>query len=196
MTLEAASDLGDTPKDAIGALMKRVHEGDEDAALELVNTYSPPVLRAVRRRLDRNRRLRVRLDSGDVLQDVWAAFLARTSHFERFQRASDLMGFLICLAIHIVEDHRRRNMCAKRSILREEHLPEAGSSAEERLPVENRTPSRIAMAREALASLFQGRPLSHQEVLCRRAIAGIAQSLRLHERTVYKILEQASAWPA
>jgi RNA polymerase sigma factor (sigma-70 family) len=57
-------------------LIERLRAGDEAAAIELVETYEPYILRAIRMQL-RDPRLRSLLDPADVCQSVLASFIAR-----------------------------------------------------------------------------------------------------------------------
>jgi RNA polymerase sigma factor (sigma-70 family) len=180
------------------ALLARLREADDEAALEFVERYAPHVLRAVRRLLDR--RLRCKLDSQDIVQSVWHSFFRHPTNLKRFDRAAQLVGFLAKLAEHKVAEHARRYLRAKRDIRREQSLAETLAAGKEALPCDTHTPNRIAAAREQIARLLRGQPESHQEILCRRAtgetIEAIAKALGLHERTIYKILEHSKCWRA
>ena len=57
------------------SLMQRVHQGDEDAAWELLDEYGPHVINVVRRVL--TSRMRSKADSTDFAQSVWASFFAK-----------------------------------------------------------------------------------------------------------------------
>jgi hypothetical protein len=65
---------GDTFREAI----RRIREGDEQAAAELVQKYEPIIRREVRLNLD-DARLRRTFDSMDIVQSVLASFFIRTA---------------------------------------------------------------------------------------------------------------------
>lgn len=63
---------------AFDEFVRRIRDGDQQAAAELVRQYEPLIRRAVRLRLE-DERLRRLFDSTDVCQSVLASFFARTS---------------------------------------------------------------------------------------------------------------------
>lgn len=63
---------------AFDEFIRRIRDGDEQAAAELVRQYEPLIRRAVRLRLE-DERLRRLFDSTDVCQSVLASFFARTA---------------------------------------------------------------------------------------------------------------------
>jgi RNA polymerase sigma factor (sigma-70 family) len=89
-------------------LMRRVAEGSEEAALEVVRKYGPAVRRAVRRAMDR--RLRRMFDSVDFAQNAWGSFFRKRSRVERFETPHDLVQFLVCMARNKVIDEVRRRL--------------------------------------------------------------------------------------
>lgn len=73
--------MGGDPKagdDGFEALIRRVRDGDEQAAAELVRRYEPAIRRAARVRL-LDTRLNRLLDSMDICQSVLASFFVRTA---------------------------------------------------------------------------------------------------------------------
>src|SRR5258708_5874829 len=88
------------------SLMRRVQEGDEDAAWELLDEYGPHIIRAVRRVL--TDRMRSKVDSTDFAQSVWASFFANVATADRFDRPEALMAYLGRLARNkVIEEFRR-----------------------------------------------------------------------------------------
>ena len=77
-------------------LMRRVHEGSEDAAWQLVGQYGDPIRRAVRRAL--NARLRSKFDSLDFVQLVWSSFFRDRGRLDRFNHPEELVAFLVTMA--------------------------------------------------------------------------------------------------
>jgi RNA polymerase sigma-70 factor (ECF subfamily) len=83
---------------ALQDLLRRVREGDEGAASDLVRTYGPHVRRAVRLQL-RDPRLRRWLDSVDVCQSVMAVFFARIALGQYdIERPEQLVHLLAAMA--------------------------------------------------------------------------------------------------
>jgi RNA polymerase sigma factor (sigma-70 family) len=66
----------DTP--TFSEFIRRVRNGDERAAVQLVERYGPTIRRAVRVRL-RNPRLQRLIESVDICQSVFASFFVRTA---------------------------------------------------------------------------------------------------------------------
>jgi RNA polymerase sigma factor (sigma-70 family) len=88
-TLDRRSALGDTEshgervqtvnsQPALPELLRRLRNGDAEAADELVHTYGPAIRVAIRARLT-DPTLRRQFDSEDVCQSVMASFLARAA---------------------------------------------------------------------------------------------------------------------
>src|SRR5258708_1807407 len=87
------------------SLMQRVHQGDEDAAWELLDEYGPHVINVVRRVL--TNRMRTKADSTDFAQSVWASFFANRSTADRFDRPESLMAYLAQIARNKVGEEFR-----------------------------------------------------------------------------------------
>ena len=82
-------------------LMRRVREGSEDAAWEVVRRYGGYIRRAVRRVL--NPKLRYKFDSLDFVQWVWLSFFRMHDKAERFERPQFLVTFLAGMARNKVQ---------------------------------------------------------------------------------------------
>lgn len=63
---------------SFASLMRRVREGDETAAAQLVRTYEPAIRRAIKIQM-RDHRLRREVDTMDIGQSVLANFFVRAS---------------------------------------------------------------------------------------------------------------------
>jgi RNA polymerase sigma factor (sigma-70 family) len=88
------------------SLLARFRGGDRSAADELCRRFGPHIRVVVRRRLDRG--LRVRFDSLDFVQDVWASFLTTPPDRYDFATPAALLGFLVRVARDKVADAARR----------------------------------------------------------------------------------------
>jgi RNA polymerase sigma factor (sigma-70 family) len=170
------------------ALMEGVSRGNDDAVLALVKTYGHHVLRIIRQR--RRPQLRNVLDSADLVQSVWASFFRDGENIHRFSRFEQLAGFLAAIAEHKVAEKSRAALRIKRDARRRFALDDM---REEDEPMDCRTPSVILLAKERLENLLTEIPPHYQDVICRRAAGEttkeIADSLGIHPRTVWKIVE-------
>ena len=73
-------------------LMDRVRAGSGEAAGELVETYGGLFRRAVRRVLNRSRRLRSLFDTVDFTQLAWDVFLREPARWGEIESAGQLCG--------------------------------------------------------------------------------------------------------
>jgi len=168
-------------------LMQRVHQGDEDAAWELLDEYGPHVINVVRRVL--TSRVRSKADSTDFAQSVWASFFANRSTADRFDRPDALMAYLAQVARNKVgEELRRLNQTQKYDIAREKSLDGSASFAVELLFSDDMSPSQTAFSNELMAGL----PAHYMNVVRMRnagaSFEEIADASGLAERTVRRIL--------
>lgn len=167
-----------TPTASFRDLLRRVRDGDESAAAELVKAYEPPVRRAVRTPLTDNR-LRYVLDSGDISQTVFANFFARAAD-DQFDLADPehLLGLLVTMARNNVRDEARRDRAGVRDRRRVADAPDHCLNG---VLSSEPTPSGDAASREFADRLY--RQLAPDErVLLERRVAGddwneIAESL-------------------
>src|SRR3974390_3783206 len=136
----------------LSEFLKRIHNGDEGAASELLQRYESEVRLVVRRQLPRL--LRSRFDSLDFLQSVWGSFFRRMRTAPTdFEDSRHLVAFLARAAKNKVIDEYRRAASRKQDMHREEPLWGDGGRARE-VADSNDSPSELAQAREGF-----GRPL-------------------------------------
>jgi len=90
--------------------VRRIREGDEQAASELVRKYEPLIRREVRLRLE-DRRLGRLFDSIDVCQSVLASFFVRTAAGQYdLQQPAQLVKLLVTMARNkLASEARRQN---------------------------------------------------------------------------------------
>jgi len=115
------------PPDPLGRtreLVDRAQHGDAEALERLLERYYERVRRIVRVRL--GPRLRVRVESGDILQETFATAIARLDRFEMRDEGSFIhwLGKLAERQIHAAADHHGAH---KRDARRE--VPLAGTGA-------------------------------------------------------------------
>jgi RNA polymerase sigma-70 factor (ECF subfamily) len=171
--------------------LKRIQNGDEGAARELLQRYESEVRLVVRRQLPRL--LRSRFDSLDFLQSVWGSFFRRmrTSPTE-FEDSRHLVAFLARAAKNKVIDEYRRAACRKHDMHREEPLWGDGLRPRDVLdPIDS--PSEIAEAKEVLTRLRELVPEEKRSIVEMKAEGlsskEIGQRLGISERTVQRVLE-------
>jgi RNA polymerase sigma-70 factor (ECF subfamily) len=134
---------------AFAALMKRVREGDPEAATELVRQYEPEIRRAVRIRLT-DPRLRRTLDSMDICQSVLANFFVRAAagQFD-VEQPEHLLRLLVKMARHKLVDQVRHVQAGRR----DQRRTQAGdTSFFGSVSAGGDTPSQVVAGRELLAA--------------------------------------------
>ena len=84
------------PTPDLAGLLRRLLDGSEDAARELVARYSAVIRHVIRSHL--GRRARPALDPEDLTQQVWASFFRRGLHRGWLGRPGALRAFLCAWA--------------------------------------------------------------------------------------------------
>lgn len=161
------------------------------ALQDFVNQYHSLAQNTVRRYLAR--RLRKRVDSGDLLNDFWVSVLRRVDRLPHLQDSQDLRAYLRRIAFRQVTKQQRRHLKVQRRRLdREVDL----SNLDHLLPPGDRTPSPSANCeRSNEFESLKGR-LSDREwkVLTLRLDGNsnrqIAESLAVDEGTVRRIVRR------
>ncbi len=163
------------------ALVRRARNGSAEAVREVVAAYGPFILKVVRRRLGQH--LRVRYDSQDFEQMVWASFYALSREQYAFETPEQLGAFLAALARNKVADAARRAPAA------------AGAEvAPDEVPARQPTPSQVAAAEERWDRLVAGLTPEHRRVLNLlrqgHSHAEIARELRLSTKLIQRLLRR------
>ena len=110
-------------------LIRRVREGDEDAARELVVHYEPAIRRIVRVRLA-DRRLGRVLDSMDICQSVMKSFFVRTALGQyELDSPDQLLQLLATMARNKLSSQANQQRAARRDVRRVEGGFEAAEVA-------------------------------------------------------------------
>ena len=175
------------------SLVKRLREGSQKAAWELVEQYGPHILRVVRRTLSRS--IRAKFDSQDFVQAVWASFFANPGKLLNLEKPEQLVALLAAMARHkIIDEHRRRLEYQKHNVTRERSLDAVGSVVASEVTSREQTPSQIAIARERWNSLLQSQPAHYRRIVQLRLTGetykAIAKELQISQRTVQRVLER------
>jgi RNA polymerase sigma-70 factor (ECF subfamily) len=115
-----SSDASDTDR-----LLRLLHDGDEQALARLFSRYREKLRKMVLFRLDP--RLRGRVDSSDVLQDVYLDAAQRLHHYRKSPAVSLLVWLRQITEQRLVDLHRRHFGARMRDARRE--APQAGAQA-------------------------------------------------------------------
>ena len=172
--------------DPLNALLEKLNAGDAEAAAQVFVACEPYLRMVVRRQLPA--RLRVKFDSVDVVQSVWADLLEgfRSSGW-RFKDAEHLRGFLVKVTQNRFIDRLRE---LRRPLEREEPLLE--SIERETALSSDPRPSQVAQAEDLWQQLLGLCPQGHREVLRLKreglAPGEIARRTGLHPSSVRRIL--------
>jgi len=189
MTQHTAEETDDTFRD----LIRRVREGSEEAAWDLVNQYGDSIRRAVRRAL--NEKLRSKFDSLDFVQIVWNSFFHARGKLDRFDRPEELAAYLTAMAKNKVGmEIRRRLMTEKYNVRHEQSLEQLRANGCVEMPSHQPAPEEMAIAREQWERLLEGQP-SHYRQIIELRLQGhtnqqVADTLHLDERTVRRFLKK------
>jgi RNA polymerase sigma factor (sigma-70 family) len=171
------------------AMLRRVQEGSDDAAWQLVERYGETIRRAVRRALAAP--LRSKFDSLDFVQLVWSSFFRGRDRLERFDHPNQLVAFLAVMARNKVGmEVRRRLSTGKRDLRRERSLDESAMELADRQPA----PIDVAIAREQWNRMLVGQPEHYRQIVHLRlqghTYQEIADSLCIAESTVRRFLQK------
>jgi RNA polymerase sigma-70 factor (ECF subfamily) len=145
---------------AFADFVRRIRDGDDQAARELVQLYEPVIRREVRLRL-RDLRLASQFDWTDICQSVMTSFFVRAAAGQYdLEQPDQLLRLLVVMTRHKLSQQVRRHRADRRDYRRlESHDPaylEARSAA---VP----SPSRLVAGRELLEEFR--RRLSEEERL-------------------------------
>src|SRR4051812_3218515 len=101
-------------------LMAEVAAGSDEAVWQLAETYTPHILRAVRRAL--SPKMRQKLDSVDFAQTLWASLLLKPRDFTRLKTPQQLIGYLVSATRNKVCEKARQLNTQKYDVRREQGL--------------------------------------------------------------------------
>lgn len=172
--------------------LKRIGDGDPDAARELVEAYGSLVKKAVRIWLDT--RVRTLYDSDDLTQEVWSTFFADPTSYD-LDDPEQLLAALHLVARNMtVKVNRRHLQCQKRDVRRGTPLeePEAAS-------LTSREPSAhdVLVADERMEQIQQGRSYQEQLILTMKRQGWkhreIAEWVGCSEKAIQRLLRDAAS---
>ncbi len=170
----------DTPETPTEDLLHRAEQGDDGARAELLTRHRARLLRVVAARMDR--RLRVRLDPSDVVQEALVQAHQRLPAYLRDRPLPFFPWLRQLVCNRLVDLYREHVRARRRSVLREEdRLPAlTGDSAvalAEALAASQTSPSGQAHRRElreALLATLSRLAEKDQEVLVLRYLEGLS----------------------
>jgi len=189
-------------------LIAEMARGSEEAAWELVETYSPHIMRSVRASLPRA--IRPKIDSQDFVQAVWASMILKRGQLDQFHSPEQFIGYLAAVARNkVIDSHRHYLNTQAYNVRREVSIPTLQhrvlkekiiaptekhiAAADQQLPKSrDPTPSHVAVAREAWQRVVGKSSIRDQQVVSLR-IEGhtyndIAKQLSIGEKTVRRVL--------
>ena len=137
--------------ESFATFLKRVRQGDQTAAVELVNRFEPSLQLEIRLRLG-DPQLRRLFEPHDISQSVLGSFFARmaSGQFE-LESPERLLGLLIVMARNKIALKVQKYRTLRRNIKREVSLDaEPGECA---AVARGPSPSRMMMGRETLEGL-------------------------------------------
>jgi hypothetical protein len=114
-------------QDEFTELIDRARQGCQDSIRILVEQYREPVLRVIRKLLDR--RLRSKLDPIDVLQSVWRTFVRHESWQKHFDDPGHFIAFLTGIAAHKTMNVNRHFLDTEKALVIRERRIEAAAEA-------------------------------------------------------------------
>jgi RNA polymerase sigma-70 factor (ECF subfamily) len=142
------------------SFIRRIREGDEEAARELVERYEPVIRREVRMRM-RDPRLYSRFDWTDICQSVMVSFFSRAALGQYdLEQPDQLPRLLVAMTRHKLAKQVRRHGAERRDYRRLEGADPAYLAGQ---AAAGASPSRLVAGRELLAEFR--RRLSDEERL-------------------------------
>jgi RNA polymerase sigma factor (sigma-70 family) len=185
--------------DDFQGLVRRVREGSEEAARDLVDQYGESILRAVRRAL--NERLRSKFDSLDFVQVVWNSLFRARDKLDRFGSPEELAAYLVTMARNKVGmEVRRRLMTEKYNLGHEQSLDQLCAGGGPEIPSRQPSPVDLAEAKEQWDRLVQDQPDRYRQIINLRlqgyTYQSIAEAVHLDECTVRRFLKRLNDTPA
>ena len=176
------------------ALIAQIRDGSDEAVTELVERYGRQLLLYVRRRMRRGK-LRAKFDSVDFVQSIWASFFAVSRRMDDFNTADSLVRYLSGMARNrMAYEFRKRFNVAKYNITLEVEMDEQALTTSTALSADAPSASQVAIAREVLDRMLDGRSELHQQIIKMR-LAGhryvdIAKALDIDEGSARRIVRE------
>lgn len=183
-------------------LMSGVSAGSEAAVWQLAETYTPYIIRAVRASLPKS--VRLRLDSQDFAQMLWASLLLGDADLTRLKSPEQLIAYLARAAKNKVIDATRHYLdTQKQDMSREQRLddlrqPVKGQRTHrDEIPpptARDPSPSNYAMVRERWAQVLAETSERDRRILQLRlrkyTFDAISQEMKIDEWTARRAMQR------
>ncbi len=172
--------------DSLEALLERLNAGDRLAVKRMFVAFEPYMRMVVRRKISGS--LRAKFDSADVVQSVWADFVAGIENAKwHFENIDQLRAFLVIMTRNRFIDRmrRHRDSLEREVTLANDHVDELPADRCPRV-------SENFYADELWQQMVEACPPAHYELLALKrngaSIAEIAERTKLHKSSVRRIL--------
>jgi DNA-directed RNA polymerase specialized sigma24 family protein len=180
-------------------LMADVASGSEEAVMQFAETFTPHIIRSVRRCM--SPKIRQKLDSDDVVQTLWASLLLHPDNLLRLKTREQMIAFLAKATRNKVAEKAARLRTQKRDVNREERLDEQRLPNEKirnRIDFEPRsrelTPSTNVSLREKWRTTMANATERDRQIIAlvvqRHTYLEIAEILSIHEQTARRVVER------
>jgi RNA polymerase sigma-70 factor (ECF subfamily) len=179
--------------DDFRTLLDAVMARQPGAAEQFCQTYQSHILRVVRRRL--LKQMRLRYDSIDFVQDVWASFFAEPPRDVHFDDPQALIGYLERMAqFKVGQRLRQQTGTHKYNVFREQQIDSDGIDPDRHLRDPHPTPSQEYYAREQWERMLDGLPPQHQRIVRMlhqgMTYSEIAEQLQTTEKTIQRLVRR------
>lgn len=194
MSQDAIQDTSVTDDVEFQALLDEARKGSQEAGWKIVELYGHHIVRVIRRSITKE--MRVRCDSADFAQAVWASFFESIADLQVFERPAQLIAYLTSMARHkVLDEFRRRHISKKQGVALEVSFDESIDQASIR---RNPRPSEFAIARETWDSMVASQPEHYRRMLQLRyegrTYDEIAAQTGMASRTVKRAIKKM-LWP-
>jgi DNA-directed RNA polymerase specialized sigma24 family protein len=176
-------------------LLASYQKGDDRAATELFRRYVGRLAVLARARMAR--KVAGRFDPEDVVLSAYRTFFVRARNGQfSLKRSGDLWRLLVGIVLKKLYHQSARHTAEKRSVLREEPLPEGSDSTWQLSLQDLRSPTAeqaVEMAELVESLMADADPLARQVLEMRLSdyrIVEIASAVQRNERTVRRILDE------
>ena len=109
-------------RESFRSLLEKVNRGDAGAAEQLVHSYGPHVVRAIRRRI-RSRKMKVLYNTDDCMQSMWGSVFAERERIAKLESPDHLVKYLARVACNKLVDQDRHLRAQRNDVYRECALP-------------------------------------------------------------------------
>ncbi len=171
-------------------LLRRLREGESDAATQLYFRYADKLQRLAQR--NTNPRMQLRIDPDGIVQSVFRTFFRRvTSGQYDVGESSDLWNLLLVIALNKLRSGVAHHRAAKRDVDRTVAMPDqavpaaSGTAADE---------TALSILRMTIDEILEQWPANQREIIHLRieghSVDEISQKVGRAKRTVERILQR------